>query len=61
MPRFARRLTRHNKYHVSQWRKDVQVDGAECKKISDQLQAAMGDEGKDHLPKACQRMWTARS
>jgi len=56
MPRFARRLTRHNKYHVSQWRKDVQVDGAECKKISDQLQAAMGDEGKDHLPKACQRM-----
>lgn len=49
-------VTRHNKYHVSQWRKDVQVDKEECKKIEEQLFKAMGEEGKDHLPKACQRM-----
>lgn len=56
MPRFARRMTRNNKHHVSQWRKDVEVNHAECVRIAEQLQKAMGDEGKEHIPKACKKL-----
>ena len=57
MPRMARRMTRNNKYHVSQWRQDVPVTPSECAKLREQLVEAMGSsEGLDHLPAACQKM-----
>jgi hypothetical protein len=56
MPKMARRMTRHNKYHVANWRQEVAVDKSECDKIRAKLDKALGDEGKDHLPKACQFM-----
>lgn len=54
MPRLARRLTRDNKYHVSNWRQYPTVDVDECNKIREALSKKIGPiEAEAHLPKAC--------
>ena len=57
MPRMARRITRNNKHHASNWRQDVTVDSAECAKLRALLTEKMGSpmEAEPHLPEACKR------
>eukprot|EP00540_Astrosyne_radiata_P023783 CAMPEP_0116830946 /NCGR_PEP_ID=MMETSP0418-20121206/5054_1 /TAXON_ID=1158023 /ORGANISM="Astrosyne radiata, Strain 13vi08-1A" /LENGTH=103 /DNA_ID=CAMNT_0004460123 /DNA_START=291 /DNA_END=602 /DNA_ORIENTATION=+ len=54
MPRFARRLTRHSPQHVSNWRKPVSVDAAECANLKKMLEDKLGaKEAAAKLPQAC--------
>ena len=57
MPRMARRITRNNKHHASNWRQDVTVDATECAKLRALLTEKMGSplEAEPHLPEACKR------
>jgi hypothetical protein len=57
MPRMARRMTKNNKYHVSNWRQDVTVTQDECNNLAAILSEKLGEqEGRANLPKACQNM-----
>mmetsp|Transcript_30304 Transcript_30304/g.61803 ORF Transcript_30304/g.61803 Transcript_30304/m.61803 type:complete len:114 (-) Transcript_30304:264-605(-) len=53
-PKLARRLTKGSEYHVSNWRKAVEVDRAECEAIHQALKDKLGEaEASLKLPKAC--------
>mmetsp|Transcript_26650 Transcript_26650/g.40890 ORF Transcript_26650/g.40890 Transcript_26650/m.40890 type:complete len:117 (+) Transcript_26650:139-489(+) len=54
MPRLARRMTKSNKFHVSNWRDAATVDAQECQLIRRRVTEKAGVEavGKS-LPKAC--------
>lgn len=57
MPRFARRMTRNNKYHVANWRQNPSIDADECQKLHEVLAKKLGPiEARANLPKACQEM-----
>jgi hypothetical protein len=57
MPRMARRMTKNNKYHVSNWRDDVTVTEDECNNLAAILSEKLGEqEARANLPKACQKM-----
>lgn len=50
----ARRLTKKSPFHISQWRKPVEVDAAECDSIRKALEKSLGaSEALEKLPKAC--------
>lgn len=55
MPRMARRLTRNNKHHVSNWRQDPIIDDAECARLRLLLTNKLDTSEQVHinLPKAC--------
>jgi hypothetical protein len=58
MPILGRRLTRNNKYHVSNWRQDVVIDTTtECRRLSAALAEQFGandlDAAQTYLPAAC--------
>lgn len=55
MPRMARRMTRHNKYHVSNWKQNVTIDSKECERIRELLEKNEDYIAKEHLPEACQK------
>eukprot|EP00545_Synedropsis_sp_CCMP1620_P004550 CAMPEP_0119003202 /NCGR_PEP_ID=MMETSP1176-20130426/419_1 /TAXON_ID=265551 /ORGANISM="Synedropsis recta cf, Strain CCMP1620" /LENGTH=92 /DNA_ID=CAMNT_0006954777 /DNA_START=284 /DNA_END=562 /DNA_ORIENTATION=- len=55
MPRMARRLTKGSKFHISQWKKPVEVDENECENIRQALVDKLGPEGALKLPKACKK------
>mmetsp|Transcript_2337 Transcript_2337/g.6452 ORF Transcript_2337/g.6452 Transcript_2337/m.6452 type:complete len:120 (-) Transcript_2337:287-646(-) len=58
MPRFARRMTKHSKHHVSQWRTEVTVDDSECANLRKLLTERMGSamDANDHLPAVCKKL-----
>jgi Lon protease-like protein len=57
MPRMARRMTKNNKFHVSNWRKEVTVTEDECNNLAAILSEKLGEkEALANLPKACQNM-----
>jgi hypothetical protein len=57
MPRMARRMTKNNEYHVSNWRKEVTVTEDECNNLAAILSQKLGEqEARANLPKACQKM-----
>ena len=54
-PKMARRFTKNNPAHVSNWRKPVEVDDSQCAMIHEALRAKLGDSlAINKLPKACQ-------
>jgi hypothetical protein len=55
MPRMARRMTRHNKHHVSNWKQNVTIDATECERLRQLLEKNEDYSAKEHLPKACQK------
>jgi hypothetical protein len=56
MPFMARRLTKNSKFHVSQWRKPVEVDATECDSLRKALEKRLGaSEALSKLPKACRK------
>jgi hypothetical protein len=57
MPRVARRMTKKNSLHVSNWRKEVTVNEDECNNLAAILSEKVGEEkARANLPKACQKM-----
>ena len=57
MPKMARRMTRNNKYHVSQWRQNPTVDSSECDRLRASLTEKVGaEEVNALLPRACQNV-----
>ena len=57
MPKMARRMTRNNQYHVSQWQKAPTLGPGECDRLrallNDSLETA--EQVEINLPKACQK------
>mmetsp|Transcript_21720 Transcript_21720/g.66930 ORF Transcript_21720/g.66930 Transcript_21720/m.66930 type:complete len:122 (-) Transcript_21720:181-546(-) len=53
-PRLARRITKNSDFHVSKWRKPVEVDSSQCKVLLAALTKHVGaKEAKLKLPKGC--------